>query len=195
LDYYHKLRIAPNASRKEIEQAYQRLLKEAYYDTSIDLREIESAYRVLSDLAAKSQYDNRLTMRIQKTARIQKKDQFKEFRSIALVTSLRKRQLLIIVGICLSLMISFYSFRFGYLLKEFHPGDVLYDKTTHQHFGKILKVVPNHMFGSKQIDAYQIELDPSAKRAVHFEEVVWLPQDVVKSRCYKKEDNVSAVSD
>jgi hypothetical protein len=186
LDHYTKLRIARNASRNEIEQAYQRLLKEARYDTSIDRREIENAYKVLTDLDTRSQYDTRQTMRLQKTTRLQKKDRFKEFRFVAWITSLTQRQLLIILGICLSLMISFYSFRFGYLLKGFQAGDVLYDKNTHQHFGKILKVAPNHTFGSKQADAYQIELDPSTKQAVHYEEVVWLPQDIVKSRCYTK---------
>ena len=186
MDYYHKLRITPNASRKEIEQAYQRLLKESRYDTSIDRHEIENAYKVLSDLSARSQYDTRQTMRVQKTTRIKKQDRIKEFRFVARITSLTQRQLLIILGICLSLMISFYGFRFGYLLKEFQAGDVLYDKTTHQHFGKILKVAPNHTFGSKQVDAYQIELDPSTKRSVQDEKVVWLPQDIVKLRCYKK---------
>ena len=185
MDYYHKLRIAPNASRKEIEQAYQRLLKEARYDTSIDRREIENAYKVLSDLTAKSQYDTRQTIRLQKNVR-QNKNRFKEFQLIAWIQNLTRRQLLAALGICLSLVISFYSFRFGHLLKNFQAGDVLYDKTTHEHFGKVLKVENNHPFGSKQLDAYQIELDPATKRAVEFEKVVWLPQGIVKARCYKK---------
>lgn len=188
MDYYHKLRIAPNASRKEIEQAYQRLLKESRYDTSIDRREIESAYKVLSDLSAKSQYDTRQTTRLHKTTRIRKRDRFKEFGFVTRLQNLTTRQLLVALGICLTLMISFYGFRYGHLLKNFQAGDVLYDRTTHEQFGKILKVTPNYVFGTKQLDAYQIQLDPAAKRAVNFEPVVWLPQDIVKLRCYKKSD-------
>ncbi|MCI0602984.1 hypothetical protein L0156_08210 [bacterium] len=185
MDYYHKLKIAPNASRKEIEQAYQRLLKESRYDTSIDRREIENAYKVLSDLNAKSQYDTRQTIRLQKTVRVQKR--FKEFGVIAWIKRRTRRELLVTLGFCLSLMISFYSFRFGYLLKTFQAGDVLYDKTTDKQFGKVLKVEQNYPFGSKYLDAYQVELDPAAKRAVDFQKVVWLPQDIVKARCYKKQ--------
>ena len=185
LDYYHKLRIAPNASRKEIEQAYQRLLKEARYDTSIDRREIENAYKVLSDLATKSQYDTRQTIRLQKTVRLNKK-QSREAGFFNWVKNLTRRQLLLALGFSLALMISFYSFRFGHLLKTFQAGDVLYDKTTDQHFGKVLKVELNHPFGTRNADAYQIELDPATKRAVSFESVVWIPQDIVKARCYKK---------
>jgi len=142
----------------------------------------------LSDLAAKFQYDTRQTMRLSKTTRTQKKGRFKEFGFVAWLQSLQRRQLFVALGICLSLMITFYGFRFGHLLKNFQPGDVLYDKTTHKHFGKILKVAPNYAFGSKQVDAYQIQLDPGTKRAVNFEPVVWLPQDIVKLRCYKKSD-------
>jgi hypothetical protein len=186
VNYYHILRIAQNASRKEIEQAYQKLLKESRYDTSIDRQEIESAYKVLSDLDAKAQHDSRQTMRLQKTMRQKKKRQFKQFKLFDWIQSLTRRQLLVTLGICFSLMVSFYSFRYGHLLKTFQAGDVLYDKATHEHFGKVLKVVPDHSFGSKQLAAYQVELSPATKRAVNFEPVVWLPQDVVKLRCYKK---------
>jgi hypothetical protein len=92
-------------------------------------------------------------------------------------------------------MVSFYIFRYGHLLKEFQAGDVLYDKTTHQYFGKILRVAPKHQFGTRQLDAYQIELDPATKRAVNFEKMVWLPQDIVKSRCYAKDDSTSGAGD
>ncbi len=161
-------------------------MKESRYDTSIDKREIENAYKVLSDLATKSQYDTRQTIRLQKTVR-QNKKQFQEIGVLNRIKNLNVRQLLVILGICLSLMISFYSFRFGHLLKTFQAGDVLYDRTNDQHFGKVLKVEPNHPFGTSRMDAYQIELDPSTKRAFNFESVVWMPQDIVKARCYKKE--------
>jgi DnaJ-class molecular chaperone len=186
LDYYSILRVAPNASRKEIEQAYQRLLKESRYDTSIDRHEIENAYKVLTDLEAKSQYDTRQTMRAQRTVRIEKRKR-RELGLINWIKNLTLRQLLVALGISLSMMISFYTFRFGHLLTEFQAGDVLYEKSTHQHFGKVLKVELKHDFGSKQIDAYQMELDPAiVEQTIADEKIVWLPQNIVKARCYKK---------
>lgn len=191
LDYYQLLRVAPNASRKEIDEAYHRLLKESRYDTSIDRLQIENAYRILSDLTAKTRYDARNELKAQRIVRANKKRRAAEaLGSLGPIAWLKRRtlpQLLVALGILLTITIIFYSIRFGYLLRSFEAGDVLYDSLTDQKFGKILRVEPNHPFGEKTKDAYQVELAPSVKRADTTLHIIWLPQDTVKMRCYKKD--------
>jgi curved DNA-binding protein CbpA len=187
LDYYQVLRLAPNASRKEIEQAYHRLLKESRYDTSIDRLMVENAYRTLSDRNTKSQYDARQTLKVKRIQRVQKK---KRIRSLGVIEWIKRRTLSQLLGaLVISLIIttSFYTYRYGYLLKTFQAGDVLYDTLTDQKFGKVLRVESNHSFGDKIQDAYQIELSPTLKRADSSKRIVWLPQNTVQIRCYKKE--------
>jgi curved DNA-binding protein CbpA len=187
VDYYQVLRVAPNASRKEIDEAYHRLLKESRYDTTIDKIQIENAYRVLSNLTAKHQYDARQTSKTRRTDRIKKAR--KKRKPLFLLSWLQKltlTQLLVILGIGLAIAMYVNVSKYGYLLKDFQAGDVLYDNISDAQFGKILKVEEDHSFGAKRGPAYQIELNPKMKRHGSKQNVIWLPQNSVKARCYKK---------
>ena len=187
LDYYQVLRVAPDASTKEIEQAYQRLLKEARYDTSIDKRLVENAYKILSNTNAKNQYDANQVLREKKRVTRVPKPPRDSFSLIGWIERRTLPQLLITLVITLAIAIAFYSMRFGYKLKEFHAGDVLYEVSNDQKFGKILRVEQAHPFGSDRMDAYQVVLEPKVKRLGTSETIVWLPQESVKARCYKRE--------
>ncbi len=185
MDYYQLLRVGANASRKEIDEAYQKLLKESRYDTTIDRTQVETAYRILTDIASRTHYDARQTMRNKRTVRLQKK----RLPRIGIIEWIKQRtlpQLLITLAVVLCIAIVFYAIRYGYMLQEFQAGDVLYEKISHLQFGKIIRVEENHSFGSKSIDAYQVELNPAMRRYGAAASVLWLPQDSVKARCYKK---------
>lgn len=189
MDYYQVLRVAPDASRKDIEEAYHRLLKESRYDTSIDRLQVENAYRILSDLTTKNRYDARQTVKAKRNVRVQKlrMKKLKSIGSIGILAWIQRRtlpQLLVALVIVLTIGISFYAVRFGYVLREFQAGDVLYDSLTQQQFGRVMRVEEKHNFGSHQADAYQIELNPGLDRLNKSITVVWLPQDSVKRRCY-----------
>ena len=188
MDYYQVLRIAPNASRKEIEQAYQRLLKEARYDTSIDRLQVENAYRILTDLVAKNRYDVHQNFKTKRETRHAKNNSESRgsFNLIEKIRNLTIHQLLVILAVTVAVAMAFYWFRFGYKVKAFQAGDVIYDSISHKPFGKILRVESNHAFGSKQMDAYHIELNPALDTYGSAQKTVWLPQDNVKARCYKK---------
>ena len=192
LDYYQLLRVSANASRKEIEEAYHRLLKESRYDTSIDRLQVENAYRILSNLTTKDRYDTRQTLKAKRNVRVQKLrlKRLKSIGSVGILGWIQRRtlpQLLVALAIVLTIGISFYAVRYGYLLREFQAGDILYDSLTQQQFGKVLKVEEKHDFGSRLAEAYQIELNPGLKRLNKSSTVVWLPQDTVKRRCYTKD--------
>lgn len=181
-DYYNVLRVGHNASRKEIDKAYQRLVKEAHYDTTIDVAAVETAYRVLSDIPTKAQYDTRQT---QKTKKIERQPKVNRTRFQAFLDWLTLPHLLRVLGISVLLLIAFYWFRFGYMLQEFQAGDILFDKASKGRYGRIIKVESNHRFGDATEDGYQIQLDASQIIIGTSERLVWFPQDAIKAQCYK----------
>ena len=186
MDYYQVLRVSPGASTKEIEQAYQRLMKEARYDTSIDRRLIENAYRTLSNTQTKYQYDALQNLKTKRGTKVAEDPDKTSYNPIEWIKKRTRKQLLITLAIITVIGIGFYSMRFGYILKDFQAGDVLYENLTNQRFGKILRVEHDYRFGDELIDAYQVELDPKIRTLRRSESIVWLPQESVKARCYKK---------
>gem|GEM_PF-6526947 len=181
MDYYSVLRVSRNASHKDIEKAYERLVKESRYDSSIDRQSIETAYRILSDLVTKAQYDSRQTL---KSKRINRKDK-KQVNYQAFLSWLTLPHLLWVLGISLVFTAIFYWFRFGYLMQDFQAGDVLFEKANKNRFGQILKVDPAHRFGDHIEKAYQIRLDSSQIVFTTEGRVLWIPQNSVKARCYR----------
>jgi curved DNA-binding protein CbpA len=183
LDYYNVLRVGHNASRKDIEKAYERLVKESRYDSSIDRSAIETAYRVLSDIATKAQYDSRQTLKTKRQARANKRTS--RFNFHAILNWLTLQHLLWILGVTVMIMAMFYWSRYGYVLQEFHAGDVLFERTTKSKYGRILRVDSQHHFGNTVEKAYQIQMDTSQVVIGSSDRVVWVPQDTVKALCYK----------
>jgi len=182
-DYYSVLRIGHNASRKDISQAYERLIKESNYDTTIDKAAVETAYRILSDIASKAQYDARQTMR---TKRVQMKGKEGKGGSIqAIAEWFTLPHLLMILGVLVLATAAFYWFRFGYKLNDFQAGDVLYNRSQNKRYGKILRV-EDHQFGSGTEKAFLIEMDKSQPILGSNERTVWVQQDVIKACCYKQ---------
>ena len=180
-DYYNVLRLGHNASKKEIEKAHERLLKEAYYDSTIDKQAVETAYRILSDVPSKARYDSRHTVKTRKIDR-EKKLKINLYDILAWFTLPR---LVMILVISLLITLGFYWFRFGYVLQTFQAGDILLDRSTHKRYGRVLRVETEHIFGNDRQPAYQVQLDTSQFIIGSNERVVWLPQDTVKARCMK----------
>lgn len=181
-DYYNVLRIGHNASRKDIAQAYERLMKESHYDSTIDKASVETAYRILSDIAAKAQYDARQT---QKTKRIQNKERVSNKGSLqSIMEWFTLPHMLAVLGVLLLATAGFYWLRFGYKLKDFQAGDVLFERSKNIRYGKILRV-EDHSFGSTTERAYLIEIDKSRPLVGINNRTMWVQQDVIKACCYK----------
>src|SRR3990172_5219055 len=96
MDCYQILRVPPNASRQEIDKAYRRLLKESRYDTSINLKDVESAYRVLGNVEQKKAYDSKLGWSLSHPEEKKtKKKRKKRIKLIEKLTMLSREQLLL----------------------------------------------------------------------------------------------------
>ena len=174
MDYYQLLRVTSQASTKEIEEAYQRLMKESRYDSTIDLRDVHTAYRILSDPKQKAAYDN-----LQRA---------KENRNTAYAATIKRRkratrhwkfnrkQLLISLVVLLIITAAYYTFRFGYVLNEFTVGDVLYINDTNKRVGTLLQYEVEHNFGAFRESAYLIHTDHGD---------IWYPATQIKMRCHK----------
>jgi curved DNA-binding protein CbpA len=181
-DYYNVLRLGHNASKKEIEKAHERLLKEAYYDSTIDKQAVETAYRILIDVPSKARYDAHHTTKTRKIVAGKRKFKFNIQEILEWFTLPR---LLMILVISLLVTIGFYWFRYGYVLQTFQAGDVLMDRATHKRYGRVLKVESEHLFGNDTEPGYQVQLDTSQFIIGSNDRVIWLTQNTVKARCTK----------
>jgi curved DNA-binding protein CbpA len=181
-DYYVVLRLGRNATSRDITAAYQRLIKESKYDTTIDRLAVETAYRVLSDIASKAQYDARETL---KSKRLQGKEHGPKISVVAAIRAwFTLPHLLAILGVLLLITIGYYWFRFGYKLKDFQAGDVLYHRDTNMRFGKILRV-EDHDFSAGRGKGFLIELDKSQPILGTKDRTSWFEQDTIKACCYR----------
>jgi curved DNA-binding protein CbpA len=174
MDYYQLLRVSSQASTKEIEEAYQRLIKESRYDATIDLRDVHNAYRILSDPKHKAAYDNLVRAKEDRntayTATVKRK------RKIPRQWKVNRKQLLLALLVLLIITAGYYAFRFGYVLKNFTEGDVLYINDTNQRVGVVLRHEIEHNFGAFHESAYLIHTDHGD---------VWYPATQLKMRCHK----------
>ena len=170
LDYYHILRISPQASKKEIDQAHDQLIKEARYDTSIDRRLVENAYRILSDPAHKSIYDLSVSQKANgKKAKPRKG---------GVLQKLTIKELVRILAVLVVIATVFYLYRYNYLIKRFSVGDTVYMAETNEKLGKIIRKENSHDFGTFSADAYMIRKDSG--------EALWLPKKNIQIHCYRK---------
>jgi curved DNA-binding protein CbpA len=173
MDLYQVLRVSVNASNKEIVQAYQRLIKECRYNTQLNRKDIELAYRILTNPKQKAAYDAKLESSTRRTEVSQKKE--RKRRKLPHLENSELRKKFILIGILLFVTLIFYLVRYAFLWKEFEEGDILYHKQTKSRYGRILKYEENHNFGKYVGDAYFVETDKGQQ---------WVPDDIVESYCY-----------
>jgi curved DNA-binding protein CbpA len=171
MDYYQLLKISSTASKKEIESAYQRLIKESEYDSTIDRIMVNTAYRILSNPKQKAAYDS-----------IKEK---RELGAAAYAATIKRRKpsiiwdqkkLLALTTILLVVCAVYYGFRFGHVLKSFSVGDAVFMSETHEKVGTILKI-EEHNFGKHREEGYLIQA-PDGTR--------WISAGEVKQRCYRQ---------
>lgn len=171
MDYYQLLRITPSASKKDIDEAYHRLVKESNYDSSIDRIMVDTAYRILSNPKQKAAYDS-----------IKDKRE-KGIAAYAATMSRRKEEkwtaqkLVKLAAVLLVIAVIYYAFRFGHSFKSFDVGDTVYLSETHQKMGTIVQIEAEHNFGNMKEPAYLIR-GPQGTN--------WFPEVEVKQRCYKQ---------
>ena len=170
MDLYDVLKVHPRASQAELDRAYQKLIRDARYDTTINQKDIEVAYRTLSDGTQRALYDATLASKGKRvyTRRV----------AVTLSDADRQKRLYWVLGILFVLAIAYYPIRFSYALKSFDVGDTLYYKDTDSYFGKVLQKESNHNFGPKTTAAYLVKTDLDVP--------IWFPADDVKVLCKKK---------
>ena len=78
------------------------------------------------------------------------------------------------------LMVVYMVFRFGFMLRSFEGGDILFFRDDNRYFGTLVRMENSHAFGPLKSDAYLIKLPSKDER--------WYPQSDVKSLCYRRED-------
>ena len=182
MDLYKVLKVPSSAKQIEIDKAYQKILKEAQYDPNIQVKQVELAYRILSDAAQRQVYDVKAgyAKRDKKTGKIiGPKGKGKGKSRSKLTTQDRiKIESNTAVGLFI-IMVVFMIFRFGFYLKSFEDGDILFFRDDNRYFGTLVKGESGHSFGHVKSDAYLIKLPSKDER--------WFPQSDVKSLCYTRE--------
>jgi curved DNA-binding protein CbpA len=186
MDIYKVLKVPVDAKQIEIDRAYQKLIKEAQYDSSIKVKEVEIAYRILSEPAQRAIYDSKkgITQAPVKgfkgvKAALTGKKKGKGKKGYVDYKQREKNLQKVAIGL-LVIGLLYYFLRFGYELKNFDTGNKIYFKESNVLFGTLVKEEDDHKFSSGVSDAYQIRL-PS-------DEVVWFPASDVKILCYGKKD-------
>jgi curved DNA-binding protein CbpA len=180
MDLYKVLKIPSSAKQIEIDKAYQKILKEAQYDPNIQIKQVEIAYRILSDANQRSVYDIKAgyAKRDKKTGKIQTKGKGK---GKSKLTSNQRVKLESNFAIALFVvMVAYMLLRFGYTLRKFDSGDILFFRDDNRYFGTLVRLENGHAFGPLKADAYLIKLPSKDER--------WYPQSDVKSLCYRRED-------
>ena len=179
MDLYKVLKIPSSAKPVEIDKAYQKILKEAQYDPTIQIKQVELAYRILSDAAQRQVYDIKAghVKRDKKTGKVATKGKGKR-KSKYTSTDRVKIESNIAIGLFV-LMVVYMIFRFGFYLRQFENGDILFFRDDNRYFGTLVKDESSHSFGPIKSDAYLIKLPSKDER--------WYPQSDVKSLCYTKD--------
>jgi curved DNA-binding protein CbpA len=176
MDLYQRLRVASTASQLEIDRAYQQMVKEAGYDTSIDRKDVEAAYRTLGDPTRRALYDAaQLEERKKRAAtekvqlKIKKAAASNRNRTIGLVATLVV--LILLAGLYL-------PWRYGNSFNTFDPGDSLALRSSGKYFGRVIKEESSHNFGSGfSGGAYLVDTGKAQ---------VWFPARDIQALCEKK---------
>lgn len=172
MDFYDVLKVPPKATQAELDRAYQKLVRDARYDNSINQKDLETAYHTLSDATKRALYDATLA---EKGKRLQTSQRIKR---LELNQVSKDKWIRWTFAILLIVLVVYYPLRFGYRLKKFNAGDQLYFKDTGQYFGKVEKSESNHHFATVSSDAYLVDTAVAGD--------IWFPADDVKSLCRTK---------
>jgi len=169
---YEVLRVNIAASQVDIDRAYQRMVSESSYDTTINRKDIELAYRTLRDPTQRTLYDYSLSedkKNVEVTAK-HKKIVFKREQAF---------EILRYCVIALFLIVAvFWWMRYSYHLKSYAVGDNVYYTSSDLPVGKIIQIQNDHLFGSARKDGCLIQTKEGDQ--------VWYPLSDLKSACYKK---------
>lgn len=179
MDLYKVLKIPSSAKPVEIDKAYQKILKEAQYDPTIQIKQVELAYRILSDTAQRQVYDIKAghVKRDKKTGKVITKGKGK---GKSKYTSQDRVKIESNIAVGLFVVMAVYMiFRFGFYLRKFEDGDILFFRDDNRYFGTLVRDESSHAFGPIKSDAYLIKLPSKDER--------WYPQTDVKSLCYTKD--------
>ncbi|MCI0444476.1 DnaJ domain-containing protein [bacterium] len=181
MDLYQVLKVPSNAKQVEIDKAYQKILKEAQFDPTIQIKHVELAYRILSDATQRSVYDIKAgyAKRDKKTGKMVSPSKKGKSKSASSAERRVKIESNFAVGLFL-VMVAYMVFRFGFMLKSFENGDILFFRDDNRYFGTLVRGESSHAFGPMKADAYLIKLPSKDER--------WYPQSDVKSLCYRRED-------
>ena len=169
---YEVLRVNSAASQVDIDRAYQRMVQESSYDTSLNRKDIELAYRTLRDPTQRTLYDYSLSedkKKVETTAK-HKKIEFRREKAFEVLRYC-------VIGLFLIVAV-FWGMRYGYHLKSYSVGDNIYYKSTDLPLGKIVKIQNDHLFGYMQKAGALIQTKDGDQ--------VWYPMSDLKSACYSK---------
>lgn len=176
--YYQVLKLGMFATPAEIEEAYQRLMREAWVDKKIDREEVEKAYKVLINPQQKTSYDSWLEEEIRRAENVNstgvrrrsKPEPKKRLKITLKHLSLTLLFLFLVAG-------GFFGWRYGYQLRNFHVGQVLIYKNTGEVVGTIVAEENGHTFGSVNADAFLIK---------NKDKQFWLPKYNAQILCKAK---------
>jgi hypothetical protein len=167
MNYYQVLCISPSSTQVDIDRAYQKLVKESRFDATMSRKDIETAYRILSDPTQKALYDAALATDGKKTTIRMKKQR----------EPITMNKLIIVMLVLAVIGCIFFTYRYSYVLTSFSQGDVLVYKSTGKVIGTVVGEQSGHLFGKIAKDAYLIRTARGD---------VWLPKAQIKLSCRKK---------
>ncbi len=181
MDLYQVLKVPSSAKQIEIDKAYQKLLKESQFDPTIQIKHVELAYRILSDVNQRTLYDVKAgyAKRDKKTGKIQTPSGKGKSKKKLSAERRVKIESNFAIGLFV-LMVVYMVFRFGFMLRSFENGDILFFRDDNRYFGTLVRMESSHPFGPMKADAYLIKLPAKDER--------WYPQSDVKSLCYRRGD-------
>lgn len=169
--FYRTLGVPIDATRDEIQRAYERLEEMPPGLRSCTMGQLSRAYSVLMDEACRRSYDQ-IEMAPRPTTTGRRKKKPKGFLSDPRV-----------LVACIVLLVCIFGFvwypLYGSRLRSFSPGDRLVDLQG-AAFGVVVEVDETHSFpGGASSPAYLVELSSSG-------ELRWFPAADIKSSCRKK---------
>lgn len=136
----------------QVEEAYDRLMQAARFESGIDRGKVREAYDLLSNPQARTQYNRDLiTWEAERARRREKPGR-------------RTLPIALVIGVGLIAVILMWS-RSIRSVEEFRLGDELYVRDTGRKFGSIIDVAKDHAFeDGRRGPGYQVALEDESER-------------------------------